>query len=588
MESNRNALARKRQLGSAISEYLPIVAIIFTVGLQLAWRTFGEEIRLQGGTVSAELAGKPSSPGGASGPMESTGTVPSGGHSGTRGGSSGNAPHTGGEGGSSSPGGNSTGNNPGDHPGAGDDSNTRDDADPPPTDDAAGGNPGAGNVPGAGHDNTDNAAEDERAILAQASQFVEGLWEGFQTQFWGLIELALNPVESAKALYTLGEALVRDFPGTMAIIREELGSDLDALTGGNPYEVGRVIGENANPAALLRIASKLSSLAKITHTLDTGCSSFTAGTLVWTDKGRIPIESVRVGTRVLARSDSTYKDTYQPVTQLMQRQAERTLHISTGYDSFQTTDEHPFWLQGQGWTTASRLENGNVISAVRGDIVIRSIRPVARAATVYNLTVANDHTYFVANNGLWVHNSDNVICDLAARDTKRPDAAEALKELNTHEPGRQRSADELNLFHESLDRKPPYMPGTQVTDRVLTTGQKIYSIEFSEQKNPGLFASTKIYTDLVQARRELALTEGWKPNDGSSGGLVLREYTVIADLKVRDSTVGPQDPADLYPGGGQQLDVAMDSSVWLDKNSGWKTYLRKEKDTEGIIYDYPR
>ncbi|WP_269446196.1 polymorphic toxin-type HINT domain-containing protein [Gloeobacter violaceus] len=74
-------------------------------------------------------------------------------------------------------------------------------------------------------------------------------------------------------------------------------------------------------------------------------------------------------------------------------------------DVLTVTGEHPFFLQGQGWTAADKLQVGERVQTVDG----RWLRVVGLAAQeqrqrTYNLEVERDYTFFVGNTGAWVHN----------------------------------------------------------------------------------------------------------------------------------------------------------------------------------------
>ena len=74
--------------------------------------------------------------------------------------------------------------------------------------------------------------------------------------------------------------------------------------------------------------------------------------------------------------------------------------------SITTTAAHPFYVDGKGFTPAGRLAVGNAIVTRAGPPVkVMAIEQEA-LATVYNLTVDGDHTYFVGDvdGGVWVHN----------------------------------------------------------------------------------------------------------------------------------------------------------------------------------------
>jgi len=76
-----------------------------------------------------------------------------------------------------------------------------------------------------------------------------------------------------------------------------------------------------------------------------------------------------------------------------------------------TTDMHPFHVRNRGWIPAVELQVGDLLATDNPDLWL----PVERAEltnrfdTVYNLRVANDHTYFISDHdwgfALWAHNS---------------------------------------------------------------------------------------------------------------------------------------------------------------------------------------
>lgn len=72
-----------------------------------------------------------------------------------------------------------------------------------------------------------------------------------------------------------------------------------------------------------------------------GSPCFPAGTLIDTEDGYRPIETIRVGDRI-----RTHRRRYRPVVQLMRRQAEDTITVKAmGTPAFVTTREHPFWIR---------------------------------------------------------------------------------------------------------------------------------------------------------------------------------------------------------------------------------------------------
>ncbi len=134
-----------------------------------------------------------------------------------------------------------------------------------------------------------------------------------------------------------------------------------------------------------------------------GGECFPAGTLVWTARGKRPVEKIRIGDRVLAQNVATGQLLYQPVSDVTIRIA-NTLSIQAESANVRTTLGHPFWVERQGWRMARELETGDRLHTVRGSLQVDAVERSA-AVEVYNLSVANFATYFVGDEGLLVHDS---------------------------------------------------------------------------------------------------------------------------------------------------------------------------------------
>ena len=156
------------------------------------------------------------------------------------------------------------------------------------------------------------------------------------------------------------------------------------------------------------------------------CGCFIAGTDVLTPSGLVDIETIDIGDLVMAwREDGTGYGSY-PVSALI-RPPSRVIRQLTLLDAqgnietFETTDDHP-WHVSEGpvneghdgavgnqgnFLRTDELAAGMEISTQDGDgvSVIEVIKTTERAPT-YNLTVADAHTFFVGNDGIWVHNTD--------------------------------------------------------------------------------------------------------------------------------------------------------------------------------------
>ncbi len=76
-----------------------------------------------------------------------------------------------------------------------------------------------------------------------------------------------------------------------------------------------------------------------------------------------------------------------------------------------TTEEHPFYVYGKGWTPLREIKVGDLLRTEDGWVPVTKIEDTGRYETVYNLRVADHHTYFVGTRdwgfAVWAHNACN-------------------------------------------------------------------------------------------------------------------------------------------------------------------------------------
>lgn len=202
-----------------------------------------------------------------------------------------------------------------------------------------------------------------------------------------------------------------------------------------------------------------------------GC--FVAGTLVHTRGGLVPIETIRPGDWVLSQPEDQGELTCKQVVNTFQYENKAIWIVSYVPDQTSTVEHlavtgfHPFWIKGQGWTRADKLNADSILELTDGrsaaiyavreiyqtheegigwaeDLIGANVRlsysngglvdlrngppvvdyaaasvplegpsdattnwGVAHLATrVYNIEVECFHTYYVGNSGVWVHNKD--------------------------------------------------------------------------------------------------------------------------------------------------------------------------------------
>jgi hypothetical protein len=121
-----------------------------------------------------------------------------------------------------------------------------------------------------------------------------------------------------------------------------------------------------------------------------------AGTPIWTDRGAVPVQEVRVGDLALARHPETGELAYQPVLRTTVRGDESVFRCETAEGSFRATGGHPFWVSGRGWTKLRDMQPGMPLHGAAGPVEVRRVTPDGEEKT-YNLVIESFHTYFVGD-----------------------------------------------------------------------------------------------------------------------------------------------------------------------------------------------
>jgi hypothetical protein len=193
-----------------------------------------------------------------------------------------------------------------------------------------------------------------------------------------------------------------------------------------------------------RVAAKVGKA--VAKPFKKGCNSFTPDTgVLMADGTTQPISDVEVGDVVAAKDPVAGELTAQPVLDVIVGFGDKHLigvttsrappagegSFSTGNDIWVATANHPIWVEGSDWTDADELEVGDVTVGVNGER--RAITGVIDYGwlaehTVYNLSVANVHTFMVGSIGAatLVHNSSpQCPIDWAKQNRHIPGTAEA-------------------------------------------------------------------------------------------------------------------------------------------------------------------
>lgn len=279
----------------------------------------------------------------------------------------------------------------------------------------------------------------------------------------GIAEIAMHPIDSLNAIKTLiqegnfTEAMKQSYANRidkMIVEYEKAGAE-GAFKAG--LEAGQLLQETAgilaggaglakvgikltktatnlaknvvkNEGKVINVASSVASTVKETTTLKPkpektlnivcgmGEKCFVAGTLIETVNGLKPIEEIQYGELIWSREEFGEKYAYKPVfankVTLNQETFKVVVKNEDGKtESFVTTAEHPFFVEGKGWLKAILLEEDMVLLDRNGlpSLQVVSQQATGKLETVYNIAVEEFSTYHVGEFGVWVHNAN--CCD---------------------------------------------------------------------------------------------------------------------------------------------------------------------------------
>ena len=141
---------------------------------------------------------------------------------------------------------------------------------------------------------------------------------------------------------------------------------------------------------------------------------FVAGTPILLASGEtVAIENIKTDMNVVcADEQNPYLTTMSMVVDTFSREVSETYIVDCGDVEIETTDEHPFFVQKQGWVKAEHLAVGDKLISASGEtLMVESVTCVRHKTPVkvYNFEVENQHTYYVGEQAeddyVLVHNS---------------------------------------------------------------------------------------------------------------------------------------------------------------------------------------
>lgn len=146
------------------------------------------------------------------------------------------------------------------------------------------------------------------------------------------------------------------------------------------------------------------------------------------------IKDIKPGDFVYAYDEISGKTEINTVTEVFERETSVVVEVTINGEVIVTTEEHPFYTNS-GWVPASMLQAGDWLKQLDDTYVaVEQVenRTLPEGIVVYNFEVADNHTYYVGDESVLVHNK----CDSAIKNARRRGVEKAwAKEVNAVKEG---------------------------------------------------------------------------------------------------------------------------------------------------------
>ena len=188
--------------------------------------------------------------------------------------------------------------------------------------------------------------------------------------------------------------------------------------------------------------------------------------------GMVAIEKIKSGDKVISTDPETFETAEKTVLETYIREVNKLVHLTINGEEIITTFDHPFYVRERGFVNACELWVGAQLLDVNNNILVvgnTRLELAKNPVKVYNFQVEDYHTYYVGENGVWVHNAN---CKLIKNDDGTYDAELSYKEDWT--PGQRAEADAKCKALSKADT------AKTIPERCSTSASKKYKNEYGE------------------------------------------------------------------------------------------------------------
>ncbi len=138
---------------------------------------------------------------------------------------------------------------------------------------------------------------------------------------------------------------------------------------------------------------------------------FVAGTKVYTDKGQVNIEDIKVGDMVYSFNLNNNTRELKEVLNTITSSTKTIYKMTIGSEVLEMSPRHELYIVDKGWVRAFDVKEGDqMVDANKKVVDITNIEVInyEKPITTYNLTVEGNSNYYVTNIQLLVHNASPV------------------------------------------------------------------------------------------------------------------------------------------------------------------------------------
>ena len=230
-------------------------------------------------------------------------------------------------------------------------------------------------------------------------------WKKAAAIVGGAVIGAVNPFKVVKAVKTVSKVYKASKYTKAATSAKKTATAAKKVTA-KPKQT--VVAKKSTQTAVKTSTAKKTAQTVKAEQKTAKAACFTAGTKIHTEKGFKNIEAIKAGDYVWSENPETKEKALKKVKKIFVREKDSIIRLAINGEVIETTDEHPVFVEGKGFTESKRLKAGDEVRLATGDTAeVETIEKIQldKTVKVYNFEVEDFHTYYVSEQKVLVHNT---------------------------------------------------------------------------------------------------------------------------------------------------------------------------------------